>query len=57
MIASFQVPETGAEHHSPMPEVPPPEALKNTTVLVNEAYLKLAREVISRERSRQAQAA
>ncbi len=29
MIASFQSPEDGLSHHFPMPDVPPPEALKS----------------------------
>ena len=33
MIASFQRPETGLEHASPMPDVPPPEALTPSTEL------------------------
>lgn len=36
MIASFHVPEAGLEHQSPMPEVPPPEALKSTHELIPE---------------------
>jgi acyl-CoA thioesterase-2 len=36
MMASFQVPETGFEHSTPMPEVPPPEALKSTRELVDQ---------------------
>ena len=50
MIASFQVPETGSEHQLPMPAVPPPEALKDTTVLVNE-WLAAAGEVHPRIRA------
>ena len=37
--ASFQVPETGFEHQLPMPEAPPPEALKNEEELRAEAGL------------------
>jgi len=44
MIASFQVPQEGLEHHAPMPEVPPPEALKSTNALVPE-WLATAGEV------------
>ncbi len=33
MIVSFQVPEDGLNHQSTMPEVPPPEALKNIAEL------------------------
>lgn len=29
MIASFQAPEPGLEHQAPMPDVPPPEALRS----------------------------
>ncbi len=31
MIASFQQPEAGLEHAAPMPDVPPPEALRDAT--------------------------
>lgn len=34
MIASFQVPEDGLEHQTPMPDVPPPEALQSTAELI-----------------------
>lgn len=36
MIASFQVPESGLEHQTAMPEVPPPEAIRPTTELIPE---------------------
>ena len=36
MIASFQVPEEGLEHQVPMPDVPPPEALRSTAELIPE---------------------
>ncbi len=36
LIASFQVPEAGVEHQASAPEVPPPEALKNTQQLIPE---------------------
>ncbi|MCA3750016.1 MAG: thioesterase family protein, partial [Phenylobacterium sp.] len=39
LAASFQVPETGFEHQLPMPEAPPPEALKNEEELRAEAGL------------------
>lgn len=50
MIASFQVPEDGLEHQAPMPDVPPPEALKPTTVLIEE-WLAAAGEVHPRIRA------
>ncbi|MDB5986260.1 MAG: tesB [Nevskia sp.] len=36
MIASFQLPEDGAEHQSPMPDVPPPEGLRDYKELAAE---------------------
>ena len=39
LAASFQVPETGFEHQLPMPDAPPPEALKNEEELRAEAGL------------------
>lgn len=36
MITSFQQPETGLEHQLPMPEVPPPEALRDQRELRRE---------------------
>lgn len=50
MIASFQVPEDGLSHQAPMPEVPPPEALKSTNVLIPE-WLAAAGEVHPRIRA------
>ena len=44
MIASFQVPEEGLDHQVPMPEVPPPEALRSTRELIPE-WLAAAGEV------------
>ncbi len=44
MIASFQKPETGPEHQAPMPEVPPPEALKSSAELIPQ-WLDAAGEV------------
>ena len=41
MIASFQAPEPGLEHTTPMPDVPPPEALTPIAVL-NERWLAQA---------------
>ncbi|MCA6285277.1 acyl-CoA thioesterase II [Phenylobacterium sp.] len=39
LAASFQVPETGFEHQLPVPDAPPPEALKNEEELRAEAGL------------------
>ncbi len=50
MIASFQVAEGGLEHQTTMPEVPPPEALKPTTVLIDD-WLASAGEVHPRIRA------
>jgi len=50
MIVSFQVPDDGLEHQAPMPEVPPPEALKSTTQLIPE-WLASAGEVHPRIRA------
>lgn len=36
MMASFQVPETGFEHSTPMPDVPPPESLASSSDLLQE---------------------
>jgi acyl-CoA thioesterase-2 len=36
MICSFQVPEPGLEHQTPMPDVPPPESLQPQSALVRE---------------------
>src|SRR5262249_55788970 len=36
MIASFQKPETGLEHQTPMPDVPPPESLRDVRELQRE---------------------
>lgn len=36
MIASFQSPEPGLEHQTPMPDVPPPEQLRDQIELRNE---------------------
>lgn len=36
MIASFQTPEDGLAHQAPMPDVPPPEALKSESELREE---------------------
>lgn len=33
LVASFQTPEDGLDHHDPMPEVPPPDGLKDLTHL------------------------
>ena len=41
MAASFQVPEEGLEHHATMPEVPPPEGLKDLTHLAADVLDKI----------------
>ncbi len=48
MIASFQLPEVGVEHQSAMPEVPPPEALRDFKELAEQWLAEATPEVRAR---------
>jgi acyl-CoA thioesterase-2 len=46
MSASFQAPETGLDHHSQMPIVPPPESLRDQAELYREAAALVPPEIL-----------